>query len=76
MAQLVCVSCGRRGNINDRVQWYAGSARDVTLDPDESAVEEGAFLCGDCFARLDPEEKPRWKPINKKGGIRDRGITG
>jgi hypothetical protein len=65
MAQFVCVSCGRRGNIDDRVQWYEGSARGVLRDPDEAAVEEGAFLCGDCFVKLDPEEKPRWKPVSR-----------
>lgn len=66
MAQFVCMSCGRRGYVGDGMQWYEGSERDVTLDPEDSAIEDGAFLCGDCFARLDPEEKPRWKPLARK----------
>jgi hypothetical protein len=66
MAQFVCVSCRRRGDVDDRMQWYEGSERDVPLDPDDTAFEDGAYLCGNCFAKLDPEEKPRWKPARWK----------
>lgn len=73
MAEFVCVSCRRRGNIDDRVPWYEGSERDVPLDPDEAAIEDGTFMCGNCFAKLDPEEKPRWKPLTR---VRDHRMTG
>jgi len=72
MAELICVSCGRTGN-RDSMQWYEGSARDVVLDPDEAAVENGAFLCADCCRRIDPEDRPRWKPLSRTAGaIRER----
>lgn len=72
MAEIVCVSCGRHGN-RDTLQWYEGSVRDVVLDPDETAVEDGAFLCADCYHRIDPEDRPRWKPLARTAGlIRER----
>lgn len=73
MAELICVSCGRRGNLDDPRPWYEGSARAVALDPDETAVEEGAHLCSDCYRRIDPEDRPRWKPFSRLAGmIRER----
>lgn len=74
VAQYVCVSCGKPSDRFGREQWYEGSERDVLLEPDETAVEEGAFLCDDCFRRIDPEERPRWKPL--KITLRDKGIKG
>lgn len=64
MADLICASCGRRGPRGGE-EWYEGSERDVMLDPDEIAVEEGAFLCGLCVRRIDREERPRWKPLKR-----------
>jgi len=75
MAELICVSCGRHGNLDSSVPWYEGTTRDLTLDPDESAVENGAYLCGDCHRRLDPEDRPRWKPLSRLS-VRIRGQTG
>lgn len=71
MAELICVSCGRTGSRDNGLPWYEGSAREVVLDPDETSVEDGAFLCGDCYRRIDPEDRPRWKPLTRtSGGIR------
>jgi hypothetical protein len=61
MTTLVCTVCGRRGRPDGG--WYEGTERDLLLDPDETALEEGAVLCGDCYRRLDPEERPRWRPL-------------
>ncbi len=63
MAEFVCTACDRTGERDDGLTWYEGSIRDVELDPDETAIEDGVFLCEDCYKRLDPEERPRWKPI-------------
>ncbi|HEU5299978.1 MAG TPA: hypothetical protein VFW08_10830 [bacterium] len=72
MTELICVSCGRGGNLDDPLPWYEGTARDVVLEPDEAAVEEGSYLCGDCYRRIDPEDRPRWKPVSpRKGFIRE-----
>ena len=65
MPDMICVLCGRRSSHASGEEWYEGSERDVLLDPDETAVEEGAFLCGLCFRRIDPEERPRWKPLKR-----------
>lgn len=64
MPDLICVACGRRGPRGGE-EWYEGSERDVLLDPDETAVENGTYLCGVCIRRIDPEERPRWKPLKK-----------
>ncbi|MDQ7819133.1 MAG: hypothetical protein QN173_01665 [Armatimonadota bacterium] len=61
MTTLVCAVCGHRGPRAG--EWFEGTERDLLLDPDETAVEEGAVLCGDCYRRLDPEERPRWRPL-------------
>lgn len=72
MAELICVSCGRSGNLDDPLPWYEGTTRDVALDPDETAMEDGSYLCGDCHRRLDPEDRPRWKRVSpRKGFIRE-----
>lgn len=53
--------------------WYQGSVRDVTLEPDEAAIEDGATLCADCFRMLDPEDQPRWKPMTRAtGAVQER----
>ena len=64
MTALVCATCGRRVT-RAGGQWFEGTERDLLLDPDETAVEEGAVLCGDCYRRLDPEERPRWRPLEQ-----------
>lgn len=63
MTEFVCAGCGRTGRRGNGVRWYEGSVRDVDLDPDETAIENGEFLCEDCFRRLDPEDQPRWRPL-------------
>jgi|GEM_PF-2370571 len=75
MAELICVSCGRQGNLDASLLWYEGTTRDLTLDPDESAMENGAYLCGDCYRRIDPEDRPRWRPFSRLSS-RIRGQTG
>lgn len=67
--QLICASCGRRGD-RDSASWYEGSERDLTLDRDETAVEDGAVLCDDCFRTLDAEERPRWRPLRGHARLR------
>ena len=69
MAEIICVSCGRQGNVDDPLPWYEGTARDIVLEPDEAAVEDGAYLCGDCYRHIDPEDRPRWKPIARLSGF-------
>ena len=70
MAELICVSCGRSGNLDDPLPWYEGTARDLALEPDEAAVEEqGAYLCGDCYRRIDPEDRPRWQRASARRGF-------
>ncbi len=64
MISLVCAVCGRRGT-RAGADWFEGTERDLLLDRDETAVEEGAVLCGDCYRRLDPEERPRWRPLER-----------
>jgi len=74
MAELICVSCGRGGH-REGVQWYEGTSRDIALEPDETAVEDGAYLCGDCYRTIDPEDRPRWKPLSRLTGV-TRARTG
>jgi len=69
MAELVCVSCGRQGDLESSLRWYEGTTRDLTLDPDESAMENGTHLCGDCYRQMDPEDRPRWKPLTRLSGF-------
>lgn len=69
IAELICVSCGRRGNMDDPLPWYEGTVRDVVLEPDDAVVEEGTYLCGDCYRGIDPEDRPRWKPIARLSGF-------
>jgi len=39
------------------------------LEPDDAAVEDGAYLCGDCYRHIDPEDRPRWKPVARLSGF-------
>jgi len=66
MAELVCISCGRSGA--RREQWYEGSIREIELDPDEAAIEHGAFICAGCYRTIDPEDRARWKPVPPTSG--------
>ncbi len=71
MTELVCVSCGRAGT--RREQWYEGSVRDVEMDPDEAAIEHGVYICADCYRTIDPEDRPRWKPVTRTtGAVQER----
>ena len=69
MAELICVSCGRRGTLDEPLPWYEGAARDLALEPDDVAVEDGAYVCGDCYRGIDPRDRPRWKRISPLSGF-------
>ncbi len=69
MAELVCVSCGRGGRRDNGTEWYEGSVWEIALDPDDAAIENGVYLCGDCYCRIDPEDRPRWKPLPRTAGL-------
>lgn len=71
MAELVCVSCGRTGT--RREPWYMGSSREIELDPDETAIEDGAFICADCYRTLPGEDRARWTPVTRAtGSVQER----
>lgn len=55
--------------MDDPLPWYEGTVRDVVLEPDDAVVEEGTYLCGDCYRGIDPEDRPRWKPIARLSGF-------
>ena len=56
---FVCDACGRRQDPALPLAWYEGSGADL----EEAGESEEAYLCGECYRRLDAEEKPRWRPV-------------
>lgn len=55
----ICDACGRHGVSSSEERWHEG----VPVVAEDEEVIDLIYLCPECFARLENEEKPRWREL-------------